>query len=111
MIAVYSMRITGVPALALYEDYNNNGVVDAESELVSGAEDEIAVVETDRYDGSHQMLIRVNLSCSFRGGIYAVSGASVARSSISVNSTVQEDVVEDSTVESSSWFYNTEKRS
>lgn len=87
---------SGFPALSLYEDRNSNGVVDAETELVSGSDDDIAVVKTGRYDGSHRMLLRVNLSCGYRGGVYAVAGGNVARSSISVTAEEQKNTVVDS---------------
>lgn len=64
----------GYAVLALYDDLNSNGVVDSESELVSGFDDNIAVVRSGKYSGAKTLLLRVNLSCSFRGEIRAIAG-------------------------------------
>ena len=71
----------GYPVLELYEDVNGNGVVDPESELVSGEGDEIARVRTDRYGGDAVLLLRMNLSCGYRGGVIGfVDGVSAGAS-------------------------------
>ena len=75
---------TGLPVLALYDDLNGNGVVDAESELISGPDDDIARVKTDQWTGSRMLLLRINLSCAFKGEIVAFTGGSSTRSGIEV---------------------------
>ena len=62
---------SGYPVMALYEDRNGNGVVDAETELVSGTDDGVARVKTSRYGGEHVLLLRKNLSCPYRGHLHA----------------------------------------
>ena len=75
---------TGLPVLALYDDLNGNGVVDAESELISGPDDDIARVKTDQWTGSRMLLLRINLSCAFKGEIVAFTSGSSTRSGIEV---------------------------
>ena len=75
---------SGFPALALYEDRNGNGVVDADSELASGADDDVARVRTDPDGGARAMLLRVNVSCPYRGEVFAHVGGVTAESSIEV---------------------------
>jgi len=74
----------GYPALALYEDRNGNGVVDPESELVSGTADDAVRIDTDRFGGSGSLLLRVNLSCPYRGEVFAFAGGVSASASIDV---------------------------
>lgn len=64
---------SGFPALALYDDRegNSNGVVDSDSELISDANDAIAIVRTGRFGGDRVLLLRVNLSCAYRGTVFA----------------------------------------
>ena len=59
------------PVLALYDDRqgNNNGVVD-EDELVSDIGDSIAEVKTDRFGGDRALLLRINVSCAYRGQVF-----------------------------------------
>ena len=63
----------GFEALKLYEDRNGNGVVDDPAELVSGASDAIFRTETDEFNGDKLLLLRINLSCGYRGQVYAIS--------------------------------------
>lgn len=70
--------------LSLYDDYNGNGVVDADTELVSGHTDDIARIKTDTWTGSRYLLLRVNLSCAFRGEIFAFTGGVSGRATIEV---------------------------
>ena len=76
----------GRPVLALYDDLNGNGVVDADSELVSGAEDGVARVRTSRYGGDRALLLRANLSCPYRGEMFAFTDAVSATATIEVSS-------------------------
>jgi len=55
---------SGRAVLALFDDINGNGVVDIDSELVSGADDDIATVTTAMNTGSRRLLLRINLSCA-----------------------------------------------
>lgn len=74
----------GPSVINLYDDLNGNGVVDAESELISGADDDIARVKTDQWTGSRMLLLRINLSCSFKGEMVAFTGGATARAGIEV---------------------------
>ncbi len=74
----------GLPVLALYDDLNGNGVVDAETELISGVDDDIARVRTDQWTGARMLLLRINLSCAFKGEIVTLAGGSTARASVEV---------------------------
>lgn len=80
----------GFPVLGLYDDRggNNNGVVDPETELVSGADDSVATVRTDRFGGDRVLMLRVNLSCTYAGVVFAyVDG---------VTASLQVDITSDS---------------
>ena len=67
----------GFPVLALYDDLNGNGVVDAGTELVSGADDGAVRVTTSRFAGERTLLVRANLSCPYRAEMFAfVDGVS-----------------------------------
>ncbi len=59
--------------LALYRDMNGNGIIDEDLELVSGAEDDVATFRTSEFGGSATLLLRVNLSCSYRGQVFVFS--------------------------------------
>ena len=74
---------SGHPVLALYEDRNGNGVVDADSELASGAGDSIARVRTGD-DGTYRMLLRADIACPYRGEVFAYAGAATAQASFEV---------------------------
>lgn len=65
----------GFPVLALYDDRDGNGVVSGDEELLSVAGDPVAVVHTDRYGGDRALLLRMNLSCRYRGSVIAFSDA------------------------------------
>lgn len=82
----------GLPVLALYDDLNGNGVVDEESELVSGLEDDIAQVMTGKWTGARSLLLRINLSCSFRGELFAYTAGVSVRAEIEVTASATEDV-------------------
>ncbi|MES9993784.1 MAG: hypothetical protein ABW098_17680 [Candidatus Thiodiazotropha sp.] len=57
----------------LYDDLNNNGVVDHPQELVSGSgESIIYITETEKYHGTKSMIVRTNTSC---GGYLATLNA------------------------------------
>lgn len=63
----------GPPVLALFDDLNSNGVVDVETEYVSGREDDAYTGKTAKYSGEKLMLLRINLSCPYKGNIYVRS--------------------------------------
>jgi hypothetical protein len=94
-IAVYvdfsANTYSGLPVLELYEDNNNNGVVDDESELVTGIDDPAFHMRTEQYSGEHLMFLRINLSCPYRGQVFAYSGS--ASASMLVDVSVRETVI------------------
>jgi len=65
---------SGAESLQLFFDTNGNGVVDTPDELVSGIGDDAFSIRTDKYTASTLLLLRVNLSCGYRGSLYAFSG-------------------------------------
>ncbi len=75
---------SGHSVLSLYEDLNGNGVVDGESELLSGQDDDIARVRTDKFSGTKLLLLRINLSCAFRGEVRALAGPAYGAASFAV---------------------------
>ncbi len=75
----------GYPVMALYDDMNGNGVVDSDTELVSGSEDGVFVSRTAQYSGEKMLLLRVNLSCEFKGSVFAYSGTASATMDIDVS--------------------------
>ena len=76
----------GTPVLMLYDDMNgnNNGIID-DFELVSGVGDDIAVVKTDYYGGDRPLLLRINVSCPFKGDLFAFSAGVSASSPIELS--------------------------
>ena len=71
--------------LQLFSDNNGNGVIDPTDDLITGAGDDAVVVRTDQYNGNALLLLRVNLSCAYRGSLYAFSGPVAGISTIEVN--------------------------
>lgn len=61
-------------SLQLYKDANNNQIVDAPDILVSGNGSPAYVTHTDEYTGAVSVLLRVNLSCPFRGNVIVTAG-------------------------------------
>ena len=88
---------SGLTTLKLYDDLNSNGVVDAPQEYISGFNDDIARVKTDEWSGSRMLLLRINLSCSFRGEVFAytdgISGS--AQIEVVADEVVQAEVAPD----------------
>lgn len=76
----------GLEALKLYEDLNGNGVVDHPSELVSGAGDAIYRTQTEEYTGEKLLLLRINLSCEYKGDVYAISDGYTGFMNVNVTS-------------------------
>ena len=75
---------SGIAVLSLFDDLNGNGVVDEDVELVSAKDDSIARVKTDKWTGARSLLLRVNLSCSFKGEVFAFTGGVTGRAAIEV---------------------------
>ncbi len=75
---------SGIAVLSLYDDLNGNGVVVEDVELISAKDDSIARVKTDKWTGARSLLLRVNLSCSFKGEVFAFTGGVSARAAVEV---------------------------
>lgn len=75
---------TGIPVLALYNDVNENGVVDGSEELVTDTNSGAFDSSTDKDNGSKLVILRVNLSCSYKGMLYIISGGFMGTTSIIV---------------------------
>ena len=88
---------SGLTTMELYDDLNSNGVVDAQQEYISGFDDDIARVRTDEWSGSRMLLLRINLSCSFSGEVFAYTGGISGRAEIEVvaDETVRPEVISD----------------
>ncbi len=74
----------GLQVLGLYDDRNGNGVIDGDSELVSGVGASLFTTRTDRYSGDKNFWLRVNLSCPFAGEVRAFAGDLTGRVRIEV---------------------------
>ena len=81
---------SGLTTLELYDDLNSNGVVDAQLEYISGFNDDIARVRTNKWSGSRMLLLRINLSCAFRGEVFAYTDGISGRADIEV---IADDIV------------------
>ena len=68
----------------LYEDMNGNGVVDDPEELVSAVGDPFYFTRTDEYTGTKMIVVRVNVSCTYRGYLTVTAGSASARFEIEV---------------------------
>ncbi len=66
---------SGVPALKLYEDRNSNGVPDDPDELVTSNTDPLFTTETKRYTGEKVLILRMNLSCQYKGQLFVSAGS------------------------------------
>lgn len=60
----------------LYDDLNNNGVIDHPEELVSGSGEPILyATKTEKYHGTKTMIVRTNTSCGgYRATLHAYAG-------------------------------------
>lgn len=65
---------SGADVLQLFEDLNGNGVIDGDSELVSGIEDGVYETKTSRSNGTAFLMLRMNLTCPYKGTIFAFAG-------------------------------------
>ena len=75
---------SGSPVLKVYDDLNGNGVVDDPAELVSSNTSPAFNTFTDKYTGTKNILLRVNLSCPYSGNLYVFAGAAFASINIVV---------------------------
>lgn len=75
----------GVDVLQLYRDRNGNGVIDAPEELVTSNTSDIFRTDTDKYDGSTSLMLRMFLTCPYEGEIYVFSGTSSATMNVGVS--------------------------
>lgn len=76
---------SGPQTLQLYVDSNGNRVIDTVDELVSGVGDEAFTTRSAIENGTISLLLRINLSCGYRGSLYAFAGPVAGTSSIIVN--------------------------
>lgn len=76
--------LPALPALQLYEDRNGNGVVDDPAELVSSNTSSAFKTKTDQYTGTKIVLLRVNLSCTYRGNLHVFAGAAYGSVNVEV---------------------------
>ncbi|ASJ71950.1 hypothetical protein [Granulosicoccus antarcticus] len=77
--------------LALYRDMNGNGMIDEDVELVSGADDDVAKFKTSEFGGSATLLLRMNLSCSYRGQVFVFSEFASASTDIETTPLIVEE--------------------
>lgn len=75
---------SGEPRLALFDDFNSNGVIDEESELISGDDNAVATARTDKWHGTKSLMLRIYLSCEFTATLFAYSGTVQTQAQISV---------------------------
>jgi hypothetical protein len=78
-----SNTFTGIPVMALYHDENSNGIAE-DHELVSDTTSDIYEARTDPHTGTKYLIVRVNLSCAYKGTLYAFSDGFMGTLSISV---------------------------
>ena len=64
---------SGYPVMALYDDNNGNGVIDGPGERVTDANDPLFRTKTAEYTGERVLILRMNLSCAYRGSVNVMS--------------------------------------
>lgn len=64
---------SGLPVMELYDDMNGNGVADGPEERVSDANDPLFRAHTEEYTGERVVILRLNLSCAYRGSLNVMS--------------------------------------
>jgi len=75
---------TGPDVIQIFADTNGNGVVDADTELVSGIDSDAYKTITDQYNGTAMVFVRMNLTCPYSGSLKAFVGSSVAQAQLEV---------------------------
>lgn len=63
----------GYPVMALYDDMNGNGVIDGPAERITDANDPLFRTKTEEYSGERVVMLRMNLSCAYRGSVNVMS--------------------------------------
>lgn len=83
----------------LYDDHNNNGVVDHPQELVSGTGDPILYeTKTEKYHGTKTVIVRTNTSCGgYQATLHAYAGDGYG--SMEINTDTEEPVDDEGTEE------------
>lgn len=64
---------SGFSAMELYDDLNGNGLADGPEERVSDASDPIFRTKTRQFTGERVVILRLNLSCEYRGALMVIS--------------------------------------
>ena len=77
--------------MKLYEDKDGNGVPDDPAELVSDEDDPMYRGKTEKYSGEKHLVLRMNLSCNYRGQIYAISDGFMGGGEFAVKEKPPED--------------------
>lgn len=80
-----SNTFSGPDVIQVYADTNGNGVVDADTELVSSINSDAYKAKTDQYSGTTLVFVRLNLTCPYRGALKAYVGSSVAQALFEVS--------------------------
>jgi len=75
---------SGTDVIKVYDDLNGNGVIDDPAELVSSNTSPSFITKTAQYSGTRIVLVRVNLSCPYRGNLHVFAGAAYGSTNIEV---------------------------
>jgi len=75
---------SGIDVIKVYDDLNGNGVIDDPAELVSSNTSPSFVTKTEHYSGTRNVMVRVNLSCPYRGNVHVFAGAAYGSANIQV---------------------------
>jgi len=75
----------GAEVLQLYQDVNGNGVIDGPDELVTSNTSGVYNAKTDKYNGSTSLMLRMFLTCPYKGEIYVFAGTSSTSMDVGVS--------------------------
>ena len=75
---------SGIERIKVYDDLNGNGVVDDPDELVSSNISPAFTTKTSNV-GTKLILVRVNLSCPYRGNLNVYAGSAFGSTNIEVS--------------------------
>jgi len=75
----------GVDVLQLFADFNGNGVVDGPNELVTSSDSGVFTADTDEFDGTAFLILRMFLTCPYEGEVFAFSGAASTTMNVGVS--------------------------
>lgn len=75
---------SGIDVIRVYDDLNGNGVVDDPAELVSSITSPAFTTKTSNV-GTKLILVRVNLSCPYRGNLNVYAGSAFGSTNIEVS--------------------------